>query len=408
MTVTPDAHPHAHGRQRMRLEVERAWAALLEDADAIGDRVSQTLITTDQELYDGAGPAAKAQFQADIREHMQRGLAAMAGLGEPGQEPQHLWREHARRQARIGCPLETMLNGYAVGTRMLWEALLDKVDAREVAVGDRVLVVAGQWLWGHLDLQNSTVIAAYRQESALLARRDLERQGRVLVALVDGRGSDPAFAAEAHDILGVTVDEPIACVAAPFDGSVDYPLRSPEDRLDAAGLASFWHVRGETLFGLVRLGELTGSDLVPLLLPCAHGRVGVAAAVEGLAGFSTAHQLACRAAETVSRDHVDVVNVEDRLPEVLLTAAPAASQLLVREVLGPVLAQAPGHSATLLDTLRALLAHDLSPTHAAEALECHRNTVIYRSRQLQELTGRTLSDARDRMLLGLALIALDL
>jgi DNA-binding PucR family transcriptional regulator len=36
---------------------------------------------------------------------------------------------------------------------------------------------------------------------------------------------------------------------------------------------------------------------------------------------------------------------------------------------------------------------------------CHRNTVIYRMRQISELTGRDLSDARDRLLFSLALMA---
>ena len=53
----------------------------------------------------------------------------------------------------------------------------------------------------------------------------------------------------------------------------------------------------------------------------------------------------------------------------------------------------------------ALLAHDGSAKHAAEALYCHRNTVIYRTRQIEELTGLRLSDPRDKLLLTLGLLA---
>ena len=56
-------------------------------------------------------------------------------------------------------------------------------------------------------------------------------------------------------------------------------------------------------------------------------------------------------------------------------------------------------------TLRSLLAHDGSPTHAAEELYCHRNTVIYRMKQIERLTGRHLADPRDKMLLWLAVTA---
>ena len=102
-----------------------------------------------------------------------------------------------------------------------------------------------------------------------------------------------------------------------------------------------------------------------------------------------------------------MVAVEERLPKVLLTASPAVTALLVRRTLGPVLAQ-PAHQAeVLVSTLRALLAHHGSPTHAAQELYCHRNTVIYRMRQLQALTERDLSDPQDRLLLTLALLAVD-
>lgn len=408
MSVTPDTRRDLGAQQRLRHAVERAWASLLDEVDELGDQIARTLIAHDQEWYDQAGPAVVAELHAVIREHVRRGITAMSGMASPGQEPRHVWREHARRRARQDAPLEMVLNGYSIGTRMMWEALLDKVHRKAVDVDDRVLLVAGQRLWASVDAQNSTVVEAYRLETALLQRHDLERQGRMLDGLVDGRGSDPAFAAEVHALLGVTVDEPVLCVAAPFDGRVDNPLRSPEDRLGPRGLVSYWHARGDTYFGLVRLGENTVEKVVELLSGCTTGRAGVATAQGGLTDFSTAYQLAVGAAETLPRGSARIVTVESRIPEVLLASSPAVTSLLVREVLGRVLAQPPAQAETLLSTLRALLQHDLSPTHAAEALFCHRNTVIYRMRQLHELTGMELSNARHRMLLGLALLALEL
>ncbi|HEY0772799.1 MAG TPA: helix-turn-helix domain-containing protein, partial [Nocardioidaceae bacterium] len=64
------------------------------------------------------------------------------------------------------------------------------------------------------------------------------------------------------------------------------------------------------------------------------------------------------------------------------------------------------HAEVLLTTLIALLEHNGSPTHAAEALYCHRNTVIYRLKQIEQLTGRSLQVPRDRLLLVLALMAI--
>jgi DNA-binding PucR family transcriptional regulator len=102
---------------------------------------------------------------------------------------------------------------------------------------------------------------------------------------------------------------------------------------------------------------------------------------------------------------VQVVSVSDRLPEVLLTGSPEVASLLVEESIGALLAQPQHQADVLVQTLLALLEHNGSPTHAAEALYCHRNTVIYRMKQIEQLTGRSLQVPRDRLLLVLGLMA---
>ena len=42
---------------------------------------------------------------------------------------------------------------------------------------------------------------------------------------------------------------------------------------------------------------------------------------------------------------------------------------------------------------------------SASPMSCHRNTVIYRMKQIERLTGRHLADPRDKMLLWLAVTA---
>lgn len=398
---TPDGD-----RAALRHDVGRAWASLLSAADAIADDITLTLLEHDREWYEHASAAVRADLRLSTREHIRLGLRALTGE-EDFEHLLDLWRETGRRRARNGVPLELVLNAYTIGTRVLWEALLRGQKQPELQVDDHVLLVAGRKIWSNLDVQNSVMSAAYRKESALLQRRDLHRQGRLLDGLVEGRGSDPAFAAAVHEVLGVAPDEPVACVVAAFDGDRDSPLRNPDDRLEGAGLASYWQVRGDLHFGLVQLSTARVSDVVELLRPCTSGRVGVAAAPEGLAGFCTAFQLAAHTVETITRGTADVADVEDRLPRVLLAASPAVAALLVRRTLGPVLVLPSHQSDVLVATLRALLTHHGSPTHAAQDLYCHRNTVIYRARQLQGLTGRDLADPEDRLLLTLALLAVD-
>jgi hypothetical protein len=386
-------------------EIARAWASLLDRADAIADDITLTLLSKERDGYAAAGPELRADLRASTREHVRRGIRTMAGLASQGEKAIHIWRETGRRRARQGVPMEHVLNAYSLGTRVLWEALLEQRHDPDLDLDDHVLLVAGQRIWSGLDVQNATLVESYRHESGRLQRRDQQRQQNLLDGLVEGRGADPDFASEAREVFGIGMDDPVACMVAHFDGSLEGPLRAPEDRLERASVMSYWHVRGGASFGLVPTGRLDTPELVALLQPSAAGRVGVAPAPEGLAGFAAAYQLAARAADTVPRGSQQVVSVTDRLPEVLLGASPEVTSMLVSETLAAVLAQPPAQAQLLLETLDALLAHDGSPTHAAEQLFCHRNTVIYRMKQIEALTGRSLQDPRDKLLLTLGLMA---
>ena len=386
-------------------QIRLAWASLIDRADAIADDISLTLFEKDREWYDNAGHDLRADVRTSTREHVRRGILTMAGQTEPGKKATDVWRETGRRRARQGVPMELVLNAYSLGTRVLWEALLEQGARNDLGVDDHVLLMAGQRIWNALDVQNAVLVESYRRESARLQRRDLQRQQSFLDGLVEGRGADPAFAQDAAETLGVSADEPVACVVAPFDESLDEPLRAAEDRLERAGRVSHWHIRGGAYFGLVPLGDTDAAGLVELLSPSAAGRAGVATSADGIAGFASAYLLATRAAQTVPRGQVQVVSASDRLPEVLLNGSPEVASLLVEESIGSLLAQ-PQHQADLLiQTLLALLEHNGSPTHAAESLYCHRNTVIYRMKQIEQLTGRSLHVPRDRLLLVLGLMA---
>ncbi|MFW6774102.1 PucR family transcriptional regulator [Nocardioides sp. CPCC 205120] len=386
--------------------IECAWAALLPRADAIADAISATIFARDPDWYAKADDRLRADVRQNTREHIRSGLQALAGRKTSGTRTTDVWRETGRRRARQRVQLELVLNSYTLGARLLWEAMLELAGSGHPDIDDQVLVVAGQQLWHNLDVQNAVLIDAYRRESARRERRDLQRQQGYLDGLVDGRGADHGFATESAAALGISADEPVACVVAPFDGPLDEPLTTPDDRLERTGRTSHWHVRGGHLFGLVPMGGLGTAQLAEILRPAATGRVGVASSPEGIGGFATAYQLAARAAQTVPRGRTAVVLVDDRLPEVLLAGSPEVTALLVERSVAPLLAQSPHQARVLLDTLAVLLDCNVSPSRAAEQLYCHRNTVIYRLKQIEQLTGRDLHDPRQRLLLTLGLTAI--
>jgi hypothetical protein len=390
-TVDPDPDP-----------VARAWRLVLHRSDEIADVISSRLLAKDLDAYRTISPHLPDDVRHSSREHIRRGLLTLSGVGSDTAPAVELWRETGRRRARQGVPLELVLNAYTMGARVLWEALTETATTHE-HVPDADLLGAARGVWANLDVQNAVLIEAYHRERDRVQRRDQQRQQTVLDGLVDGRGGDPTFAANARTALGVDAGDAVACVVV-LPGGEGADLVGPvEDRLDRQGLVSHWHVRSGVAYGLVSGALPDEALLVALLAPVAVGRVAVAGSAGGIAGFGTAFQLALRAAETLSPGERGAVGVTDRLPEVLLAGDSHVTPLLVAEAFGELLEHP--QAETLLTTLRALLAHDGSPTHAAAELYCHRNTVIYRMKQIERLTGRSLTDPRDKMLLWLAVTA---
>lgn len=388
-----------------------AWALLLDQADAIADTITLSLFERDHDLWERIGPEFRADVRGSTRQHIHRGLRILSGtLAEhdgADENAVELWRETGRRRARQDVPLELVLNAYNLGARTLWEALVGRVSSDPgIGVGDEVLLAAARSVWTTLDVQNTVLIDAYRRESSRMQRQDLQREQGILDHLIEGRGADPDFAEEARAGLGIESDDAIACVAVIQErGDVSDVLAPTEDRLDRLQIVARWHVRSGVHYGLLS-GPLPGeSGLVEIFAANVAGRTGIAMSSDGVAGFAAAFQFACRAAETVPRGVRQVVALSDRLPEVLLAGSPQVAPRLLAETLAPVMGQPKGQADVLLETLEALLRHDGSPTHAATDLYCHRNTVIYRMKQIEQLTGRSLADPRDKMLLGLALMA---
>jgi purine catabolism regulator len=74
-----------------------------------------------------------------------------------------------------------------------------------------------------------------------------------------------------------------------------------------------------------------------------------------------------------------------------------------QSVLGPVEGQGRDYGEELLRSADSFIEHNGHWEHAAKALYCHRHTLRYRIRRIEQLTKRDLSCARDRIELWLAL-----
>jgi hypothetical protein len=136
--------------------------------------------------------------------------------------------------------------------------------------------------------------------------------------------------------------------------------------------------------------------------------VGVSAPAEGVTALSGAlHEAgsARRLAALRGTTAVSVVTSDEVAShELLLATVPASVLRSFRErLLGPLLAYDRRHRAELLPTLREFLACSGSWNACAARMYVHVNTVRYRIRRIEELTGRDLSRLDDQVDFFLAL-----
>jgi purine catabolism regulator len=85
---------------------------------------------------------------------------------------------------------------------------------------------------------------------------------------------------------------------------------------------------------------------------------------------------------------------------------PDEAKAFVRQVLQAVLDRPAAESAELVDTLARFLEHGRSWQRTAEAMHLHRQTVLYRIRKIEQLTGLDVSETADLATLWVAVTTL--
>jgi hypothetical protein len=302
--------------------------------------------------------------------------------------------EEARLSAGFGIELASVLLGYRITHRLIFDEAIDRAGER-IADADlraAVLRVTSGWLFAYIDWMTARVTEGYERERELLVR-DRERRRRQLVReLLDGR---PVDAAE----LGYRLDrEHLAVVAWG-----DHPDRVLIALRDATGLAlltvagtgaTAWGWLGAAAIGDVALRAVRDFE------PPAGVRLAIGEPARGAEGFRLAHRRAW-AAYRIARDLADPVTWHADVALLALTLQdPAVARDFVVRELGP-LAEDDERSELLRATLVAYFAAGQNAAAAAAALGVHDRTVLYRLRSIEDRLGRSILARREE--LGVAL-----
>jgi hypothetical protein len=316
-------------------------------------------------------------------------------------------RETGRVRAEQGVPLAETLHAYRIGFEFLWSEILTEARTHP-EVTDALLVAQSAEIWALFGLYAEAVAAAYREATAELTLQREARRSALVEALFTGVIADRTTLWDAARQLGLPDRGPYAVVAATAPAPGQEPLPGVEAALRQAHIASAWRLLPDQQIGLASLAS-DGAEAAGLRILRRHrARVGVSPRFDSLRDTPQALRFARLALAGLPGTGPGVARFDDSPLTMLVAAAPAEARRLADIVLAPVLALPAPERARLLDTLDHWFAAGGSAAEAARLLFVHPNTVRYRLRRIEDLTGRPLSDPRTTADLGAALQALQL
>lgn len=379
----------------MNAEVRKLSARLLPESDQLGAAMAER-IRAEIPVYDAGDTVSHDELVASCRVNARYILGNLAGEVAVSETP----TETGTTRAEQGVPYAVVLQAFRVGSRFIWEVLVDRADPE-----DRdLLLLAAADIWAVSDQLSADVTDAYRRSMADRARRDGQMRAVLVGSLLDGDADATAYVGETAGMLDLGRATAYAVVSAESPAPGAEGLADVERALRRTNVRSAWRLDHDHQEGVVALRLGFGVEhLVDLLRGLARARVGVSDVVSRLDDIQEARRQARVACAAVSPGTVDVGRFGSAPLAVLLASSPDQARALVDAVLAPVLALPVDDRAVVIDTARAWLAAGGSTSTAARELHVHRNTVRYRIRRLEEVTGRDLARPVDAAELYVAL-----
>ncbi len=181
---------------------------------------------------------------------------------------------------------------------------------------------------------------------------------------------------------------------------------------DAAGAFGPASVRDGVVAVLIEAADDEGAEAVAaeILRETGAGGAGVGRVHTDPAGLARTYDEALYAVEARPGDGTPAVATFRDLGSIqlLLSLDERGVELYCESMLGPLRAHDARHGSALIESLAAYIEANGRWADAAAALGVHRHTLRYRIDKIEQLTGRSPADARDRLELWLALRAHDL
>lgn len=293
--------------------------------------------------------------------------------------------ELGRGEARNGRAIDVLLAAYRVGARVAWREL--SATAVDAGLTANTIARFAELVFAFIDELSASSVAGHTDELATSGRvreRYLQRLGQGLLT-----GESPqaleAYAEQVNwtpprTLTAVLLPAAQARGVAASFGSSTLQLSEDIPDVDAA----------ESLTALL-VPDMDGARRGQLLRVLA-GRIAWVGPARPWTQVRTSYRRAVRSRALASTDESPVVDADERLVELLLTADPDAAADLRRRALEPLAGLRPNAADRLAETLRSWLLHQGRRDAVAADLFVHAQTVRYRMTQLRELYGDKLDD----------------
>jgi len=382
----------ARSQDEIRAElVARLRSRSTEIEDAIFNRVRE--LSSPAESEDAE---YRAGLRATVAESVDYALTSIERGEESTEAIPPAAAAQARRSARSGVGLDTVLRRYAAGDRLVGEIIMDEAGRFPNEALRQVLRTQSP----HVDRLMASVASEYMAELELMRRSPAQRVAERVKRLLAG---DAPFDAEGLDYefeawhLGLIIAGARADVAArTLAAGVS---REPLVVKRSAETAWAWLGGRERLEVSEVQRYLTAGVLGDVTLAVGEPRWGVD-------GWRLTHHEAQAAQQVMLRRSQPLTQASN----VILLAAVLRDEPLARSLRETYLAPLDEHGDSgqvLRDTLRAYFAAGFNAATAAAALEIDRHTVQRRLRKVEEALDRLLPSCHAELEVALSLEELD-
>jgi len=371
--------------------VVRLRARSAEIEDMIFNRVRQLT-----EPAEGNDPEYRAGLRATVAEAVDYALLGIEhGEEWEGSIPEAAAAQ-ARRAARSGVKLDTVLRRYAAGDRLVGEFILDEASQLPNEAMRQLLRSQGP----HVDRMMAGVSAIYMEELEQMRRSPAQRVAERVKRLLDGNAPLDAAGLDYeldawHLGLVISGTRPDVAARTLAAGLSRQPLVVPR------GQDSAWAWLG----GQRRLQV---DDVERYLAAGVLGDVKLAVGEprRGLEGWRLTHHEARAAHQVMMRRPQPLTRASD----VVLLAAVLRDELLAKSLRQTYLAPLDDQGDAgvgLRETLRAYIDAGFNAATAAAALGVDRHTVQRRLRKAEEALGRLLHTCHAELEVALVIEELD-